>query len=78
MAIIVIAIIIVFREERIGNSCAQFFGHAVETFSAGMHHGKACISSAFIQKLVHQIMFLKSAFAMYKTYQFIVVQGNII
>ena len=77
-AIIVIAIIMIFSEERIGNSCARFFEHAVETFSAGMHHGKACISSAFIQKLVYQIMYLKSAFAMYKTYQLIVVQGNII
>ena len=78
VAIIVITIIIIFREERIGNSCAQFFEHAVETFSAGMHHGKACISSAFIQKLVYQIMYLKSALNMYKTYQLIVVQGNVI
>ena len=78
VTIIVIAIIIAFRVERIRNSCAQFFQHAVETFGAGMHHGKACISSAFIQKLVHQIMYLKSALNMYKTYQLIVVQGNVI
>ena len=77
VTIIVIAIIIAFRVERIRNSCAQFFQHAVETFGAGMHHGKACISSAFIQKLVYQIMCLKSAFAMYITYQ-LVVQENII
>ena len=48
VTIIVIAIIIAFRVERIRNSCAQFFEHAVETFGAGMHHGKVCISSAFI------------------------------
>ena len=78
VTIIVIAIIIAFRVERIRNSCAQFFEHAVETFGTSMHHGKACISSAFIQKLVCQIMYLKSAFAMYKTYQLVVVQGNII
>ena len=35
---IVIAIIIAFRVERIRNSSAQFFKHAVETFGAGMHH----------------------------------------
>ena len=73
VTIIVITIIIAFRVERIRNSCAQFF----QTFGAGMHHGKACISSAFIQKLVYQIMCLKSAFAMYITYQ-LVVQENII
>ena len=56
----------------------NFFEHIVETFNAGMHHEKACISSAFIQKLVHQIIYLKSAFAMYKTYQLIVAQGNMI
>ena len=78
VAIIVIAIIIIFRVERIGNSRAHFFEHAVETFGAGMHHGKACISSEFIPKLVHLIMCLKSACAMYKTYQLIAVQGNII
>ena len=78
VTIIVITIIIAFRVERIRDSCAQFFEHAGETFGAGMHHGKACISSAFIQKLVYQIMYLKSAFAMYKTYQLVVVQGNII
>ena len=58
VAIIVIAIIITFKVKRIRNSCAKFFKHAVETFSAVMHHGKSCISSAFIQKLVHQIMYV--------------------
>ena len=76
--IIVITIIIIFRVERIGNTGAQFFEHVVKTFDACLHHAEACISSAFIHKLVHQILYLKSAFAMYKTYQFIVVQGNII
>ena len=76
--IIVITIIIIFRVERIGNTDAQFFEHVVKTFDACLHHAEACISSAFIQKLVHQILYLKSAFAMYKTYQFIVVQGNLI
>ena len=56
VAIIVITINVIFRLERIGNSCAQFFEHTVETFGAGMHHGKGCISSAFIQKLMHKIM----------------------
>ena len=78
VAIIVIVIVITFRVERIRNSCTEIFKHAVETFSAGMHPGKACISSSFIQKLVYQIMYLKSVFAMYKTYQLNVVQGNII
>ena len=58
VGITVITIIINFWVERIGNSCAQCFEHAVETFGAGMHHGRACISSAFIQKLVHQIMYI--------------------
>ena len=76
--IIVITIIIIFRVERIGNSDAQFFKHVVKTFDVCLHHAEACISSAFIQKLVHQILYLKSVFAMYKTHQFIVVQGNLI
>ena len=45
VAIIVIAIIIFFRVERIGNSCAQFFEHIVETFGAGVHYAKAFIQN---------------------------------
>ena len=78
VAIIVITIIIIFRVERIGNFGAQFFEHVVKTLGACLHHAEACISSAFIQKLVHKILYVKSAFVMYNTYQFIVVQGNLI
>ena len=76
--IIVITIIIIFRVERIGNFGAQFFEHVVKTLGACLHHAEACISSAFIQKLVQKILYVKSAFVMYNTYQFIVVQGNLI